>query len=157
MIPGDSHGKESACNAGDPGSIPESGRLPWRKDWLPTPVFLPGEFHTERSLAGYSPWGHQELDTTERLTLFYLHVIMEANKSQDFPSANWWYNSVRVLRPESQVANGISLGPSVKAQEPGVSMSEPSRRWTNQREQIWLFFLPFVLFGGRVGYLQQIA
>ena len=34
------------------------------------PVFLPGEFHGQRSLAGYSPWGHKELDTTEQLTLF---------------------------------------------------------------------------------------
>ena len=34
-------GKESACNAGDPGSIPGMGRFPWRREWLPTPVFLP--------------------------------------------------------------------------------------------------------------------
>ena len=36
--------KESACNAGDPGSIPESGRCPWSRKWQPTPVFMPGEF-----------------------------------------------------------------------------------------------------------------
>ena len=58
---GDSDGKESACNAGDLGSIPGLGR------WLPTPVFSPGEFHGPRSLAGYSPWGHKESDMTERL------------------------------------------------------------------------------------------
>ena len=33
---------------------------PWRIQWLPTPVFLPGEFHRQRSLAGYSPWGRKE-------------------------------------------------------------------------------------------------
>ena len=38
---------------------------PWRREWLPTPVFLPGEFHGQRSLAGYSPWGRKVLDTTE--------------------------------------------------------------------------------------------
>ena len=38
----------------------------------PTPVFLPGEFHGQRSLAGYSPWGSKELDTTEQLTLSLL-------------------------------------------------------------------------------------
>ena len=38
-----SDGKESACNAGDPSSIPESGKIPWRREWQPTPVFLPGE------------------------------------------------------------------------------------------------------------------
>ena len=31
--------------------------IPWRRDWQPTPVFLPGEFHGQRSLAGYCPWG----------------------------------------------------------------------------------------------------
>ena len=34
-------------------------------EWLPTPVLLPGEFHGQRSLAGYSPWGHKKSDTTE--------------------------------------------------------------------------------------------
>ena len=37
---------------------------PWRRAWLPTPVFFPGESHGQRSLAGYSPW-FAELDTTE--------------------------------------------------------------------------------------------
>ena len=36
--------------------------------WQPTPVFLPGEFHGQRSLVGYSPWGCKESDTTEQLT-----------------------------------------------------------------------------------------
>ena len=44
-------------------------KLPWRREWLSTPVFLPGEFHGQRSLAGYSPWGHKESDTTELLTI----------------------------------------------------------------------------------------
>ena len=55
-------GKESTCNAGAAGavgSIPGLGRLPWRRAWQPTPVFLPGESHGQRSLAGYSPWGHE--------------------------------------------------------------------------------------------------
>ena len=37
---------------------------PLEKKWLPTPVFLPGEFHRQRSLEGYSPWGHKESDTS---------------------------------------------------------------------------------------------
>ena len=44
-FPGGSAGKESACNAGDLGSIPGVGEIPWRKERLPTPVFSPGEFH----------------------------------------------------------------------------------------------------------------
>ena len=47
------------------------GKIPWRREWLPTPVFLPGEFHAQRSLLGYSPWNHKESDTTEiRIALF---------------------------------------------------------------------------------------
>ena len=42
-FPGSSAGKESTCNAGNPGSIPRPERFPWRNDRLPTPVFLPGE------------------------------------------------------------------------------------------------------------------
>ena len=102
-FPHSSVGKESACNAGDPGSIPGLGRspgegigyplqyswaslvaqpvknppvmwetwvdpwvgkIPWRRERLPTSVFWPGEFH-----ALYSPWGLKESDTTERLSL----------------------------------------------------------------------------------------
>ena len=68
-FPGGSDSKASACNMGDPGSIPGSGRSPGEWEWLPTPVFWPGEFHRQRSLAGYSPWGLKESDTTEQLSL----------------------------------------------------------------------------------------
>jgi len=44
------------------------GKIPWRRAWQPAPVFLPGESHGQRSLAGYSPWGHKESDTTEQLS-----------------------------------------------------------------------------------------
>ena len=66
-IPGGSEVKASAWNAGDLGSIPGSGKIPWRRKRQPTPVLLPGESHGGRSLVGYSPWGGKELDTTERL------------------------------------------------------------------------------------------
>ena len=44
-------------------------KIPWRREWQPTPASLPGDLHGQRSLTGYSPWGHKELDTTEQLTL----------------------------------------------------------------------------------------
>ena len=44
-------------------------KIPWRRKWQPTPVFLPGEFHRQRSLVGYSPCTDKELDMTERLTV----------------------------------------------------------------------------------------
>ena len=52
-----------------PGFNPWVGEIPWRKEWLPTPVFLPGGFHRQRSLGDYSPWGRKESDMNEKLTL----------------------------------------------------------------------------------------
>ena len=67
-FPGGLDGKESACNAGDPGSIPWVGKILWRRKWQPILVFLPGESHGQRGLVGYSPCGGKELDTTEQLS-----------------------------------------------------------------------------------------
>ena len=67
-FPGGSVGKESAYNteaAGDAALISGSRKIPWRQAWQPTPVLLPGESQGLRSLRGYSPWGHKELDMTE--------------------------------------------------------------------------------------------
>ena len=58
-FPCGSAGKESACNVGDLGS-PWVGKIPWRRERLPTPVLWPGEFH-----GLYSPWGGKELDMTK--------------------------------------------------------------------------------------------
>ena len=68
---GGSDGKESARNAGqkgDEGSIPALGRFPGGGNDNPVQYFLPGKSHGQRSLVGYSPWGHKELDTTEQLS-----------------------------------------------------------------------------------------
>ena len=50
-----------------PRFYPWVGKIPWRSKWQPTPVFLPGKSHGQRSLVGYSPWDRKVLDTTERL------------------------------------------------------------------------------------------
>ena len=47
-----------------PGFDPWVRKIPWRREWLPTPVFLPGEFHEQRNLVGYSPWGCIESNFT---------------------------------------------------------------------------------------------
>ena len=56
------------------GSVPGSGRSPGGRDWQPTPVFLPGESHEQRSLVGYSPQGHKELDITEVSEHAHMHT-----------------------------------------------------------------------------------
>ena len=66
-----SAGKESACNAGDLGSIPGLGGSPGERERLPTPVFWPGESHVL-----YSPWGHKESDTTEQLSFSFIHLFI---------------------------------------------------------------------------------
>ena len=63
----------SACNAGNPGFNPWVRKIPWRREWQPTPVFLPGELPGQRSLAGYNPWDCKESDRIERLT----HTLYE--------------------------------------------------------------------------------
>jgi len=63
--------KESACQCwrGHRQRFdPWIGKIPLSKKWQPTPVFLPEKFHGQRSLVGFSPWGHRELDTTEHIT-----------------------------------------------------------------------------------------
>ena len=55
------------------GFEPWVGKILWRRKWQSIPVLLPGKSHGQRSLVGYSLWGHKESDTTERLH-FHLHL-----------------------------------------------------------------------------------
>ena len=55
---------------------PWVGKIPWRRTWQPIPVFLPGEFQGQRSLAGYSSQGRKESDTTEQLTLSFFFLSL---------------------------------------------------------------------------------
>ena len=73
-FPSGSDGKASCLQCGRPGFDPWVEKILWRRKWQPTPVFLPGEAHGQRSLAGYSPPGRKELDTTEQLHFHFLLV-----------------------------------------------------------------------------------
>ena len=59
--------KESACQFRRCTFSPSVGKIPWRKKWQPTSVFLPGKSHGQRNLAGYSPWSHKKQDMTQGL------------------------------------------------------------------------------------------
>ena len=58
-FPGGSDGKKICLQCQRPEFYPWVGKIHWRREWLPTPLFLPGEFHGQKSLAAYSPWGHR--------------------------------------------------------------------------------------------------
>ena len=90
-----SDGKESACNAGDPASIPDSGRPPWRREWQPTPVFLLGKSYGQRSLMGYSPWSHKELGTTEQLSTWTLWKTDLCSLWGDVLICSIWWDAVK--------------------------------------------------------------
>ena len=68
-LPGGAVVKNPPASAGD---AKDAGLIPWRRKWQPTPVFLPRNFHGQRSLAGYSPQGHKESDTAEHA---HMHTI----------------------------------------------------------------------------------
>ena len=155
-----SAGKESACNARDPGLIPGSGRspgegtgyplqyswaslvtqtvkslpamretwvrslgweVPWRRAWQPTPVFLPGEPHGQRSLAGCGPCGHEEPGATKR-------------PSTELPCRVQLLSGVSVTpRPaplsmgfsQQEHWNGLSFPPPGDLPDPGVEHASP--------------------------------
>ena len=69
-------GKEFACQCRRCKRLrfnPWVWKIPWRRAWLLTPVFVPGESHGQRSLVGYRPWGCKESDMTEQLTLYFTY------------------------------------------------------------------------------------
>ena len=66
--------------------FPEWGRLSWRREWLPTPVFLPGGFHGQRSLVDHGPLGHKELDMTEVTG----HACQYSHLGNSFDRGGWW-------------------------------------------------------------------
>ena len=70
--------KESTCQCRRHRFNPWVRKKPWRRKWQPTLVFLPGKFHEQRSLAGYSPWGCKESDRTEQLST---HTSYTLNKN----------------------------------------------------------------------------
>ena len=99
-FPGGASGKEPTCQCRRckrHGFDPWVEKIPWRKKWQLTLVFLPGESHGQRSLVGYSPWGYKELDTTEAtrhacisqtwlsselLSLYHTHLLNEKVKTE---------------------------------------------------------------------------
>ena len=107
--PGGSDDKEAACNVEVLGSVPRLGRSPggghgnlFQYSWLENP-------HGQRSLAGYSPWGHKESDTTEQLSTWYFNLPL------------WWKRSLEGPDPRVQ----LYICPICELAQPGVSSKLP--------------------------------
>ena len=69
--------KKLSAHAGDvrdTGQMPWLGKIPWRRKWQPTPIFLPGESHGQWSLAGYTLWGRKKSDMTE--VTYHAHSVV---------------------------------------------------------------------------------
>ena len=92
-FPGGSGSKESACNAVRPRFDLWFRKISWRREWLPTPVVLPGKSHGQKTLVGYSPWGCKELDMNDHT---HTHKLSHTCKlflkdSQKYLLSRWFY------------------------------------------------------------------
>ena len=116
-------GQESACQCRRLQRLafdPWVGKIPWRREWQPTPVFLPGKSDGQRSLAVYSPWGCKELGTTERLNLLTCvrlfatpwTVAHQAPLSMKFSRQEYW--------------SGLPYPPPGDLPDPGIEPSSPA-------------------------------
>ena len=108
-FPRQRNGKEPACQCRRcrrSGFCPWVGKIPWSRKWHPILVFLPEKFNGQRSLAGCSPWGHKESDTTEQLNTTYLLLestwcvvkIAKSNMAGMEWSGDLGYSDVWVLK-----------------------------------------------------------
>ena len=110
-FPGGASGKEPACQLRrhrKHGFSPWVGKVPWRRTWQPTPVFLPGESQGQRSLAGCSPRGHTEPDMTEHthtpdacIHMMEDHSAIKKNEMRPFATA-WMSSQTIIVRDASK-------------------------------------------------------
>ena len=100
----------SARDSGDTGLIPELGRTPGEGN---TPVFLPGESHGQRSLVGYSPWSHKELDVSKQLTLSHFTVARQPlRKVLRLRKAKWLFVGTQLDKQQRQgIVHGFYFPP----------------------------------------------
>ena len=109
--PDGASGKESACQCRRTkrlGFDPWVWKIPWRMKWPPTPVFLPEKSHGERSLAGYSPWGHKELDMYREFTQRVAKLGFELKLPLSIVIFSWMkYKLPSLVKSEKEEANWL--------------------------------------------------
>ena len=109
-----------------PGFDPWVGKIPWRRKWQPTPVFLPGESHGRGSLVGYSPWGCKESDTTERL---HFHFHFHFQSKTRFPR---WFSGKESACNAGDVGSILGQEDSLEKEMSTHSCTLP---WKNPRQR----------------------
>ena len=105
-FPGGSNGK-ICLHCGRPRFSPWVGKIPWSWEWQSTPVFLPGEFQGQGSLAAYSPWSHKESSTSEWLWLHLTDILKHQctlnnnnnskNNIKRLSEKNNWNDNLKIL------------------------------------------------------------
>ena len=101
---------------------PRVTKIPWRRTWLPTPVFLPGKFHGHRRLLSYRPWGHKESDTIEWL-FFHVHCQNYQSVTQSYEMSKcYWKNGADRL-PWCRMAKNL---PFVKS----TIFAKHTKKWS---------------------------
>ena len=123
------------------GFSPWVGKIPGRWKWQPTPRFLPGKFHGQRSLAACSPWGRKELDMTERLSLSFTFVnnCFEDNKRQClmliFISLIRWFHLILFSIFSFPVSSSLTFSLCPKC-TPSLSMGRERRKYALKKAQV---------------------
>ena len=118
-------GEESACHCRRHGLDPWVKKIPWRRKWLPTPVCLPGKSHGQRSLVGYSPWGHKRI--RHNLMTKQQHFYHGAGRSIFWKSPpNTAKSPLHVISPDWFPRTPLAAR---KAQKQGSSTFWPSGEW----------------------------
>ena len=92
-------------------------KTPWKRKWPPTSVFLPGECHGQRSLAGYSSWGHKELDMTELHTNFSKQEVRYGN-TEEYEKLSIQRRAEKEERENKSIVNkNVQINKTVEAVE----------------------------------------
>ena len=107
-------------------------KMPWRRESQPTLVFLPGESHEQRSLAGNSPWGREGLDTTEHTCIFFLlssqHTVFYSCKQWKQCQTLFWGGSKITVEKEMATHSSVLAWRIPGTGEPGGLQSMGSHR-----------------------------
>ena len=95
-------GKESACQCRRPGFAPWVGKIPWRRKWEPTPVFLPGKSHGQRSLVGDSPWGHKRVGCRKNQSVYRFLICIWFLFILEFELNQCFHTFTNIVSTQSQ-------------------------------------------------------